>query len=209
MVACRRLECTTRNLTERTGAGDAAAAKLLGRQAIDFQTQLTTLSRFLDEHGYRHALVGALALAAYGLPRTTLDLDIAVEARGQDDVVRLMESTGYETLHRSDGYSNHLHPDPERGRVDFIYLDARTAEILFSSTRSFPGPEGTSILVPRPEHLAAMKAVATKNDPSRALQDLADVRFLLQLPGVDRAEIRGYFEKNGLKHLFDELERSV
>lgn len=181
----------------------------MARQAIDFQTQLTTLSRFLDERDYRHALIGALALAAYGLARTTLDLDLAVEASGQDDVVRFMESNGYETLHRSEGYSNHLHPDPERGRVDFVYLDPRTADALFSSTRSFPGPEGTAILVPRPEHLAAMKVVATKNDPSRTLQDLADVRFLLELPGVDRAEIRGYFEKHGLKHLFDELERTI
>ena len=197
------------NLTEAKGTGDVAAAKLLARQAIDFQTQLTTVSRFLEERGYRHALIGALALAAYGLPRTTLDLDLAVEARGQDEIVRFMESIGYETLHRSEGYSNHLHPDPERGRVDFVYVDPRTAETLFSSTRSFPGPGDTSIPVPRPEHLAAMKAVATKNDPSRALQDLADVRFLLGLPGVDRAEIRGYFEKNGLKHLFDELERTI
>jgi hypothetical protein len=166
------------------------------------------VSRFLEDRGYRHALVGALALAAYGLPRTTLDLDVAVEARAQDDVVAFLESLGYETLHRSPGYSNHFHPEPSRGRIDFIYVDPSTAEALFSAARSFPGPAGRTILVPRPEHLAAMKALATKNDPSRALRDLADVRFLLGLPGVDREEIRGYFEKNGLMNLFDELERT-
>jgi hypothetical protein len=175
---------------------------------MDFEGQLSSISAFLDEHGFRHALVGALALAAYGLHRTTLDLDLAVEARAQNEVVGFLESRGYETLHRSPGYSNHFHPDPTRGRVDFVYVDPQTADALFSAARSFPGPGGRAILVPRPEHLAAMKALATKNDPSRALRDLADVRFLLDLPGVDRDEIRGYFEKNGLLHLFDELERT-
>jgi hypothetical protein len=42
---------------------------------------------------------------------------------------------------------------------------------------------GTTLLVPRPEHLAAMKVQAMKNDPSRTFQDLADIQALLSLPG--------------------------
>ncbi len=181
----------------------------MARQAIDFEGQLIVVSGFLEKHGYRHALVGALALAAYGLPRTTLDLDIAVEATAQDSVVAFLEVLGYETIHRSEGYSNHLHADRDRGRVDLIYLDAATAEALFSAARPFPGPDGRSILVPKPEHLAAMKVVAMKNDPGRTFQDLADVRFLLGLPGIDRGEVRGYFEKHGLENRFLELERTL
>ena len=61
--------------------------------------------------------------------------------------------------------------------------------------------------VPRPEHLIAMKVQAIKNAPERAFQDLADVSFLLALPGVDRREVRGYFEKAGLSARWEELER--
>ena len=208
-MACRRFFSTFSIYQTAPGESPGAAAKLSARQAIDFQTQLTTVSRFLEERGYRHALIGALALAAYGLPRTTLDLDVAVEVRAQEEIVRFLESLGYETLHRSEGYSNHYHSDPQLGRIDFVYVDPRTADALFASARAFPAPGGGTILVPRPEHLAAMKALATKNDPSRALRDLADVRFLLDLPGVDRSEIRGYYEKQGLGHLFDELERTI
>jgi hypothetical protein len=167
------------------------------------------VSGFLEERGFRHALIGALALAAYGSPRTTIDLDLAVEARAQDDIVGYLERKGYRTLHRSAGYSNHVHPESAAGRIDFVYVDPETAEALFSAARNFPGPAGRPVLVPKPEHLAAMKALAMKNDPTRTFQDLADVRFLLTLPGVDREEVRGYFEKQGLERKFRELEETL
>jgi nucleotidyltransferase AbiEii toxin of type IV toxin-antitoxin system len=154
-------------------------------------------------------LVGALALAAYGLPRTTLDLDLAVERRAQDDVISYLESRGYETLHRSEGYSNHLHSDASRGRIDFIYVDPSTADALFGSARPFPAAGGRKILVARPEHLAAMKVLAMKNDPTRTLQDLADIRFLLTLPGVDREQVKAYFVRHGLEARFYELEKTL
>ena len=54
-----------------------------------------------------------------------------------------------------------------------------------------------------------MKVHAMKNDPGRALQDMADIRFLLQLDGVDEDEIREYFEKAGLEEKFNEIKRSI
>lgn len=67
---------------------------------------------------------------------------------------------------------------------------------------------GISVAVPTPEHLAAMKIHAMKNDPSRVFQEPADIQFLAKLPGVDREEIRRYFEASGQMERFHELERS-
>jgi hypothetical protein len=39
---------------------------------------------------------------------------------------------------------------------------------------------GAEVPVPRPEHLAALKVVALKNDPDRAFRDQEDLRFLVQ-----------------------------
>lgn len=61
------------------------------------------------------------------------------------------------------------------------------------------------IAVPKPEHLAAMKAQAIKEAPERALQDLVDVAYLLQVPGVDRDEVKGYFTRAGLEERWREL----
>lgn len=40
-------------------------------------------------------------------------------------------------------------------------------------------------------HIAAMKAYSIRNDSSRTLRELANIRMLLDAPGVDRAEVNG------------------
>ena len=59
--------------------------------------------------------------------------------------------------------------------------------------------------VPAPEHLAAMKVAAMQSDPERAFQEMADIRFLLGLPGVNREQVRGYFVQHDLEESFREL----
>jgi hypothetical protein len=51
-----------------------------------------------------------------------------------------------------------------------------------------------------------MKAQAFASDRTR-YSDLADLQFLLSLPGLDREELRGYFESAGLADYFDRLSR--
>jgi hypothetical protein len=176
---------------------------------LNFEAVLRAVSGFLEEREARFAVIGGVALAALGLPRTTVDLDFIVDSSIQDELIGFLESRGYETLHRSSGYSNHRHADlAVWGKVDFVYVKGRTSQEIFASARPAQGPGGFRILVPKPEHLAALKVQAIKNDPERALQDLADVRFLLTLPGVDRYEIRDYFDRQGLGDRFDEIEKT-
>jgi hypothetical protein len=110
-------------------------------------------------------------------------------------------------LHRSDGYSNHLHPHPDLGRVDLVYVTGETRRLLFGGARPTLELGGRAIPVPRPEHLAAMKIHAMKNDPTRTLQEMADIAHLLRLPGIDEEEIRGYFERSGLMDRYREIKR--
>lgn len=172
---------------------------------MDFERALREVGDFLDRRGAPWAVIGGLGLAALGFPRATLDLDVVVTAKVQDDLVAHLETEGYRTLHRSPGYSNHQHPDPHRGRIDVVYVRGETAEKLFSSTRTVAGPQGRELRVPKPEHLITMKVLAMKNDPERAFQDLADIRLLLKLPGVDRDEVRATFARHGMAERFDEL----
>lgn len=176
---------------------------------MNFARVLEAVSTFLVEAGYKHALIGGVALAAYGFARTTLDLDFVLDAAAEDDVIRFLESRGYETVHRSSGYSSHVHPDLLWGRVDILYVRGETSREIFSHCRAAKGPGGLPVLLPKPEHLAAMKALAMKNDPSRTFQEMADIRFLIGLPGVDRGEVRAYFDRQGLNERFDELEKGT
>jgi hypothetical protein len=174
---------------------------------MDFRKVLGIVGEFLLSGGYRHALAGAFALHAYGLSRATSDLDLVVEARARSDLVSFLESLGYETLHRSTGYSCHIHSLAAMGRIDCIYVDGETSRQLFDQARLTAEIGETAIPVPRPEHLAAMKIFAMKNDPSRALKEMADIQFLLSMPGTNGEEIRRYFEKHGLLEVYDEIRK--
>ena len=174
---------------------------------MDFERVLRVLAEFFDSNNAAWGVIGGLAMAAHGAPRTTLDVDIVVDGEFQDNLVDHLETLGFATLHRSTGYSNHLHHDPDLGRVDVVYIRGDTSREIFGNTRLHPGPGGLGIPVPRPEHLAAMKAYSIKNDPSRTLRELADIRTLLDAPGVDRAEVNNYFERYGLEELIDQLDQ--
>jgi hypothetical protein len=172
---------------------------------VDFARELDTVETFLAKERVPIAVIGGVALTAYGHPRMTLDLDVVTNSAAQDAIVAFMESQGFVTLHRSSGYSNHRHPDRSRGRIDFMYVRGETAEKLFASTRELPGPGGRSILVPKPEHLIAMKVQAMKDAPERTWQDLVDIAYLFHLDGVNRDEVRLYFERAGLVDKWNEL----
>jgi hypothetical protein len=176
---------------------------------VDFARELDDIGAFLSGAGFPFAVIGGVALAAYGHPRMTLDLDLVSQAAAQDPIVAFMESRGFVTLHRSAGYSNHRHADRRHGRVDFMYVRGETAARVFSGLRRLPGPGGRPIAVPRPEHLAAMKVQAMKDAPERTWQEMADIGYLLKLEGVKRDEVRAYFEKADLLERWRELERAL
>ena len=92
------------------------------------------------------------------------------------------------------------------GHVDLIYVDGPTADALFAGATARP-IFGRTILVPRPEHLAAMKLQAMKNDPTRTFREMADVQAILGLPGVDLDQVRGYFRRHGWEARYDEILR--
>jgi hypothetical protein len=172
---------------------------------LDFVRVFDRIAGRLDERGQPYALAGALALHAYGQSRATFDLDLVTLRAAQEPLVELLSGLGYETLHVSPGYSSHQHADPDWGGVDLIYVDPETAGRLFPACSQRLRLGARDAPVPRAEHLAAMKVQAMRNDPSRLLQDLADVQYLLRLAGTDRDEVRSYFDRAGLREWYDKL----
>jgi hypothetical protein len=203
-AACRRSP-----LEGNVNLASVVTLSFLEARPLEFAKALECVTAFLEERKVRYGIVGAVGLHAYGLTRATADLDFVVEERGRPDLIRFLESLGYESVHVSEGYSNHVHPLGSRGRIDFVYVDEKTAEILFEDARSLDVLPGRKALVPRPEHLAAMKVLAMKNDPARTFQEMSDIRYLLTLPGVDAQKIRDYFVKHGLESRFDEIQKTI
>jgi hypothetical protein len=167
------------------------------------------IGQFFEREGRNYAVIGAFALHAYGLTRATCDLDFVTESSAQQNLIAFLLSLGYDTLHVSSGYSNHMHRDPAMGRLDFVYVSGETNELLFESARKMIVMREISVPVPRAEHLAAMKIQAMKNDPERVFQEMADILFIMHLPGIDKIEIKEYFEKRGLIDKFYEIQKAI
>jgi hypothetical protein len=157
--------------------------------------------------GTRWAVIGGMAMNAYGHARTTLDFDIAAEEREREPLLSRLAAEGFERLNDVEGFSNLLHSDPDLGRLDVLWLEGTTADRVFGNVRRLPGPGGHGVLVPAPEHLVAMKVRSIQSRPTRVFRDGADLEYLLRFPGLDDNEARGFFERAGLLELYDRLHR--
>ncbi len=173
---------------------------------MDVTRVLSVVRPFFEERGEPFAVVGGLALLAYGAPRATFDVDLLAPRGARDDLVPFLEARHFVTLRAEGGFSNHQHPDPALGRLDVIYVSGTTAEAVFAGCAGRTIAPGTVVPVPRPEHLAAMKVQAFARDRTR-YSDLADLQFLLSLPGIDQQQARGYFESAGLSDYYGQLRR--
>lgn len=153
-------------------------------------------------------LAGGFALAAWGSTRATADLDLIVDDEAKGTLLSRLAAEGFRTLLDSEGFTNLLHPDPELGRLDLVWVTGETTRKLLAGAAERPGPGGATVLVPKPEHLVAMKVRAIQGRPTRALRDGPDLAFLLALPGIDESEARGHFVRAGLLDLWERLRRA-
>jgi hypothetical protein len=173
--------------------------------AMDFATVLRTFGEFFERERIRYAVIGGVAVTAFGRVRSTKDLDFAVEGKEQARVVAFAESIGYETLYVSEGFSNHAHPEPAFGRVDLMYLRGLTAEKVFAVTTEKPLLDDRSLPVASAEHLAMMKGLAMRQDQNRVRYEGEDVRVLLNVEGVDIEAVREYYRHLGMLDFIDAI----
>jgi hypothetical protein len=162
------------------------------------------LSVYFKKENIDYAVVGAFALYAYGYTRTTKDVDFITRFKYQDAIIEHLESIGFETLHRSEGFSNHLHATSS-DRVDFVYIDEETAKPIFESIKNKLVLEDIEVPVVSPEHLIALKLFAIQNDPDRKFRELGDIKEIIHLTQPNKSEVKKYFQKYGLEHYYNEI----
>jgi len=162
------------------------------------------LSEMFEREKADYAVIGAFALYAYGYVRATDDIDFVTRIDYQKKVIAYLESLGFETAHCSSAFSNHYHPLGGMC-VDMMYLEGATADTIFGSTQRMVLFENIIIPVVSAEHLVAMKLFAIKNNESRRLKDLSDVKELIDAVGMDKGIVLKYFKKFGLESYFKDV----
>jgi hypothetical protein len=123
-------------------------------------------------------------------------------------VIAFLESIGFETIHASDSFSNHLHPIGA-SRVDMMFVDGPTADSVLSSTVEKLVLNDIPVPVVSAEHLIAMKLFAAHNNPDRLFKELGDIKEILNRSPVTGTEKKKYFIKYDLEKYYDEVTRKI
>jgi hypothetical protein len=66
------------------------------------------LSEMFEREKADYAVIGAFALYAYGYVRATRDIDFVTRIEFQKKAVSYLESLGFNTVHCSNAFSNHV-----------------------------------------------------------------------------------------------------
>lgn len=172
---------------------------------MNFERVISHVAQHVQNAEVPIFLIGGLAMHAYDLARLTTRIDFLTRDDQRVGIVSFMEKSGYETLRSGGGFSNHLHPEEEWGRVDFVYSSEETVEKMLDAVTARVRIGDFDIPVPSPDHLIAMKVLAMRNEPRRTLIEMADIQHLMSLPRTDLKQVRGYFEKYGLLRRYDEI----
>lgn len=147
---------------------------------LDLYEELKTLVSRLNTAKAEYALCGGLALAVYGIPRATVDIDIMVQRAKLEEVHNLVRELGYIMKARPMTFAQEaieIHRvskvDPESGdlfSLDFLLV---TPEIdsVWRSRREVEWEDGKLWLVSR-EGLITLKSLRGSG------QDLDDIQRL-------------------------------
>jgi predicted nucleotidyltransferase len=148
---------------------------------VTLYDELTAVLEALDAHGIDYALVGALAVAVWGAPRATKDIDLLVReddlARAVDAVsalgftlpglpFRFKDGTLLQRINKVDAQRNLM-------TLDIMVVNENLEPAWASRTR-LPFADGQVSVISR-DALIAMKANAARP------QDIADIQNLREI----------------------------
>jgi hypothetical protein len=142
--------------------------------------------------GVRVALIGGFALQLYGSDRLTGDVDFAAE----ESVRALPRGTAL-------SFGGEQTEAPNGVPVDIVVRHDDYAPLYADAVEKATRVRGVPVLVARPEHLAAMKMVASR------VRDDADLEFLIASGTVDPTKARRIIRKYLGPYAADEFDRVV
>lgn len=152
---------------------------------INLRKTLQDAHSILEHQGIAHALIGGFALAVYGQHRATVDIDFLADGSKKESIKTAFLAQGFLLKHESDEVLQFSGP----GFVDVLLANRPLSQDMLKKARQ---NQELGVYVVRPEDIIGLKVQAYKNDPSRELQDKADIQKLLDLPDLDLDLVKKY-----------------
>ncbi len=175
---------------------------------MDFKLVLEKLLTAFKEQNIRYALMGGMALGAWGDPRGTVDIDFLVHRDDMDKVDSIMKGLGYECRHRTENVSQYLSPLRVFGEVDFLHAFRTPSLSMLQRTvekKVFDGVAFVKVL--KIEDLIGFKLQGMVSDESRKSQDFSDIESLISTNNkdIDWSLVKEYFDLFNCSELFNKL----
>jgi hypothetical protein len=165
---------------------------------MELKAGLKEISEALKKEDIAHGLIGGLALAAHGVVRATVDIDLLVDGNKKQLIEIICQNLGFKTVHKTE----EVLQLSGRYQLDILFANRPKSKQMLTQTvkmMGFPLP------VVAAEDIIGLKIQAYKNDPKRELQDKADIQALMtKIPSLDFTRIKGYAD---LYSEWSEIER--
>lgn len=177
---------------------------------MDLRRTLDEVREAFESRGLDYALIGGFALAAWGCPRNTIDLDLLVRADRLSDVDDALASIGYTPWFRSENVTHLDRAGNPAHRIDLLHaFRPASLEALRRARRVPLGDSTADIPVVEPEDLIGFKVQALANDPDRRAQDLADILALAAHlgTGLDLGRVRDYCDLFSESEIFEAVRK--
>ena len=144
-------------------------------------TILNIVTRNLAEEHIPYALIGALALNLYGLPRYTVDIDLLSEARFSDQISSIMTKLGYTCFQRTKSFAQFDSDLGIMGKIDFMFVQTSEGEEILGRSARIDDPFFGQHPVIQPTDYIILKLLALANNPERLHKDQGDIIHVLKL----------------------------
>jgi hypothetical protein len=141
---------------------------------------LAILHEKLTERGIAHALIGAMAMAVYGMPRYTADIDLMADARHRAKIREFMAKLGFDCFQDTDAFAQFDSEPGVYGKVDFMFARTEDGFAMLERAVLLKDEFFGEIPVVQPTDYAVLKLMAIANNPDRKIHDTADLESLFK-----------------------------
>jgi hypothetical protein len=149
-------------------------------------SMLDIIGKHLRDASVPYALIGAAALAVYGIPRFTADIDILSEAARMPEIRGLMKRLGFTCFQETTAFARFDSEMGILGRFDFMLMATPDGLAMIERSAMVNDPVWGRHPVVQPTDYLILKLMAIANNPSRISGDEADIMYLL---GVIRNDL--------------------
>lgn len=170
---------------------------------MNLRATLKLAHSLLDQNGIDHAMIGGLAMACYGSTRATVDLDLLIREENKDKAKALLLKNGFTLVNESEEVLQFA----GMGYIDILLARRPISQQILKDANS-DGPEGIRFV--KTEDLIGLKIQAYINDPSRELQDKADIQFLIEnVDNMDWDRIKSYADLFNQWNAINEIKNKI